>query len=91
VRDGIHPSDLVRGKGLSPSTRATGTLPVIVQSPECCWTNFCLGTNFFRKRFEDHALMRAIDGSLTICAWPWQKNRRRLSETTRRNARDMRA
>jgi hypothetical protein len=36
VRDGIHPSDLVRGKGSLPSTRATGTLPVIVQPPECC-------------------------------------------------------
>jgi hypothetical protein len=23
-------------------TRATGTLPVIAQSPECCWTNVCL-------------------------------------------------
>jgi hypothetical protein len=42
--------------------RATGTLPVIAQSPECCWANVCLGTTCFRKRFEDRPLMRAVDG-----------------------------
>jgi hypothetical protein len=26
----------------SVRTRATGTLPVITQPPECCWTNVCL-------------------------------------------------
>jgi hypothetical protein len=57
VPDGIHPSDLVRGKGGSPSTRATGTLPVIVQPPECCWTNFCLARIFSKNRFEGRALM----------------------------------
>jgi hypothetical protein len=34
------PSGLVRSQG----SRATGTLPVIVQSPECGWTNFYKGT-----------------------------------------------
>src|SRR5579863_164384 len=58
--DGVHPSVLVRGEGVSPSTRATGTLPVIVQSPECCWTNFCRGTRF-SKTLRRRALMRAID------------------------------
>jgi len=66
-------------------------LPVIVQSPECCWTNFCLSTNFFERRFEDRALMRAIDGSHTINAWSWWKSANRFFETTRKNARDMRA
>jgi hypothetical protein len=46
----------------SPWTRATGTLPVIVQSPECCWTNFRPGT------ILDYALMRAGKGSHPICA-----------------------
>jgi hypothetical protein len=36
ISNGVHPSD---GRGdLDRSRRATGTLPVIVQSPECCWT-----------------------------------------------------
>jgi hypothetical protein len=42
VLNGFHPSGLVRTKALEPLTRATGTLPVIAQSPECCWTNLCL-------------------------------------------------
>src|SRR5258708_8843771 len=29
-------------------TRATGTLPVIVQPPECCWTLLSPGMNFFK-------------------------------------------
>jgi hypothetical protein len=76
---------------MSPLTRATGTLPVIVQSPECCWTNFCLGTDFFRKRFEDRTLMRAIDGSHTYAHDPGRRAEKSLFETTRKNARDVRA
>jgi hypothetical protein len=37
------------GKSGWLSARATGTLPVIAQSPECCWANVCLGTTYFRK------------------------------------------
>src|SRR5215217_2204811 len=34
---------------------ATEHLPVIAQSPECCWTNFCLGMNSSTKTFRSHA------------------------------------
>jgi hypothetical protein len=36
----LSPSRLIRGQGIRLETRATGTLPVIVQPPECCWTSF---------------------------------------------------
>jgi hypothetical protein len=56
VLDGFHPSECCGQKLQAFNPRATGTLPVIVQSPECCWTLFCLGMNCFRKPSEDHAL-----------------------------------
>jgi hypothetical protein len=39
VLDGFHPSDGCGQKLLAFNPRATGTLPVIAQSPECCWTS----------------------------------------------------
>jgi hypothetical protein len=38
------------GQGIRLETRATGTLPVIVQSPECCWTNLLQRAR--EKRFK---------------------------------------
>jgi hypothetical protein len=68
VLDGFHPSGLVRTKAVGLSIRATGTLPIIAQSPECCWTTVWLGMNADRKRFGHHALMRAKDGSHPVYA-----------------------
>src|SRR5450631_281156 len=55
----FHPSDSCGQKLLGLRPRATGTLPVIAQSPDCCWTLFCLGMMLFRKpdsTFRDHAV-----------------------------------
>src|SRR5689334_9459273 len=47
----FHPHDWIRGRGIfGLETRATGTLPVIVQSPECCWTNFYPNTGSTRRK-----------------------------------------
>jgi hypothetical protein len=92
VLDGFHPSECCGQKLQAFNPRATGTLPVIVQSPECCWTLFCLGMNCFRN-LRRSCRVRAIDDSQTLYARPWPKNRNtRFFETTRKkNARDMRA
>src|SRR5690242_3728898 len=69
---------------------ATGTLPVIVQSPECCWTNVYLASTLPRKRFEVHAPKRALDGSHR-CANGLPNTVDPFLEATRKNARRSRA
>jgi hypothetical protein len=94
VLDGFHPSDLGAGKSCWLSSRATGTLPVIVQSLECCWTLFCLGMTFSENRIPllgimPHAGKRnaPAPGNRMIKS----ENRNRFSETMRKNARNRRA
>jgi hypothetical protein len=94
VLDGFHPSVSVRGKSCWLSPRATGTLPVIVQSPECCWT-LVFWHDLFRKpdsTSRDHASCRQ-----TKCACTWKSHDQTetpetgFPETMRKNARQGRA
>ena len=60
---------IVAGKGAWPSTRATGTLPAIAQSPECCWTIFCLVMIFSENRIPLFGIMTSCRQTKCACTW----------------------
>jgi hypothetical protein len=60
---------IVAGKGSWPSIRATGTLPVIAQSPECCWTLFCLGMIRSENRIALFGIMPPCRQTKCACTW----------------------
>jgi hypothetical protein len=85
---------IVAGKGAWPSTRATDTLPVIAQSPECYWTFFCLVMIFSENRIPLFVIMASCRQIKCACTWNRMiksKNRKPVFRTMRKNAREMRA
>ena len=85
---------IVAGKGAWPSTRATGTLPAIAQSPECCWTIFCLVMIFSENRIPLFGIMHLVQANemrLHLESHDLIGKPEPLFRTMRKNARDMRA
>src|SRR5690242_1909283 len=61
-------------KLLSLWPRATGTLPVIVQSPECCWTNVYLASTLSTKTFRSSRPEADLRRLASVCEWLAEKH-----------------
>jgi hypothetical protein len=92
VRDGIHPSDLVRGKGVSPSTPRDGHLARHRPVAGVLLDELLSGHEVFSKTLRrscPDASHRWLAHDMRMAMV--EKPNASFFETTRDNARDMRA